>query len=315
MRVVAQYSNEYRVFEPDTQIENRAVLSGGLTYRSNIIPVVGDWVEVIDSVIVNIENRANEIGRKSSSSSMYSKKQVFAANIDLVIICTSLNDDLNERRIERYLSVAKPLNCEIVIVLTKSDLLHETFEISNNLSRFGEVILTSTYTLKGIEAVREKISNGKTAIILGSSGVGKSSLVNALLGSERMKTGDIRSSDSKGRHTTTHKELIYLDNGGAIIDTPGIRSLSIDDSDVSAVFPDIESLIDRCAYSNCSHTNENGCEIKRALSNGLLDHTQWKSYCKLKKEEQLREKCKKMKKTKSLNYSRKMKHKNSGTFH
>lgn len=216
------------------------------------------------------------------------QEQVVAANIDTVFLCMALNNDFNLRRLERYISIAWDSGAMPVVVLTKSDLCDD---LENRLSEvssiaFGIDILVTTSTEEnGYKDLFPFISEEKTIAFIGSSGVGKSTLINRLLGKEHLKTNGIRN-DDKGRHTTTRRELFLLPSGGMVIDTPGMREFGMWDNDtgIEKTFTDIEELAAQCKFRNCTHTNEPGCAIQKALTTGELQIDRWQSYQKLKAE-------------------------------
>lgn len=228
-------------------------------------PAVGDFVmagktgEGTQAVIHQVLPRKSVFMRKAAGSDR--KEQLVATNIDIVFLCMALNQDFNVRRLERYLSIAWDSGAKPVVVLTKPDICED------------------------IEEILPYLSAGTTAAFLGSSGVGKSTLVNRLLGEERLATGGIRN-DDKGRHTTTHRELLFLPDGGMVIDTPGMRELGMWDakSGIDRTFSDIEELALQCRFRDCTHTVEPGCAVQKALKNGTLSKERMQSYQKLKTE-------------------------------
>lgn len=263
------------------------------------IPVVGDFVYVKynqygDSLITKLCRRKSKFSRTyfSGHAVGYVKtihEHVVAANFDYVFIVASLNHDFNINRIERYIGATIQSSAERVIILTKTDLINDYEKYVNELkSQYAniEVIAISSKTGFGLDALEKYLNKGKTLIFLGSSGVGKSSLVNAIAGQEVMKVNSIREDDSKGRHTTTHRQLIMLPSKTIIIDTPGMRELGMWDAEegIKKTFADIEDLIDQCKFSDCTHKSEPGCEIKHAIKTGALDENRWKRYLQLKKE-------------------------------
>jgi ribosome biogenesis GTPase len=257
-------------------------------------PATGDFV-VIDrntdqsgyGLIMGILERSSTFKRKVAGHT--NEIQIVAVNIDVLFLTMALNKDFNLRRLERYLAAGRDSGSRIVILLTKLDLAED---LENRLSKISEladnatIILTSAVTGEGLPEIRELIPFGTTAAFIGSSGIGKSTVINSLLGEDRIRTNDIRHGDDKGKHTTTHRELILLEDGGAVIDTPGMRELHLlDDSEgVDATFSDVTELIAGCRFSDCSHNNEPGCRIREALENGTLDVKRYESYLKLQRE-------------------------------
>jgi ribosome biogenesis GTPase len=216
-------------------------------------------------------------------------EQLVAANFDYVFIMQSLNNNFNLNRIERYLSLAWESGGIPVIILTKSDLVSDVQKYMDEVKSiaFGvDVYAISCITKKGLEDIKKYFDKGNTICFLGSSGVGKSTLVNTLCGEEVMKTSEIREEDSRGRHTTTSRNLIMLPNGAMIIDTPGMRELGMWNASegISKTFSDIEELTKMCKYSDCTHTNEPGCRILEAIENNELDKERFEQYIKLQKE-------------------------------
>lgn len=263
------------------------------------IPVVGDFVylqynQYGDSLIAKLCKRKSKFSRTdfSGHAAAYVKtihEQVIAANFDYVFIAVSLNHDFNINRIERYIGAAIVSGAEPVIILTKADLNSKYEKYVNELKLQYEdidIIAISSKTGFGLEALEKYLNNGKTLVFLGSSGVGKSSLVNAISGEKIMKVNSIRDDDSKGRHTTTHRQLIMLASKTMIIDTPGMRELGMWDAGdgIKKTFDDIEELMEQCKFSDCSHRSEPGCAIKKALETGKLDEDRWKRYLQLMNE-------------------------------
>jgi ribosome biogenesis GTPase len=216
-------------------------------------------------------------------------EQVLAANIDTVFLVSGLDGDYNVRRLERYVTVAWDSGAVPVIVLNKADLRDDIEEVVEEVESvaFGVPVLAlSAAENTGMEQLTEYIKPGKTAAFLGSSGVGKSTLINRLLGEEKLKTTEVREDDQRGRHTTTHRELLLLPEGGIVIDTPGMRELQLwaDDEGLSRTFPDIEALFEQCRFRDCTHNSEPGCAVKQALDDGSLDRKRYQNYLKLQKE-------------------------------
>jgi ribosome biogenesis GTPase len=215
--------------------------------------------------------------------------QVVAANVDVAFLVASLNADLNPRRIERYLATAWESGASPVVVLTKADLCDdcEAHKASIEAVALGvPVHVVSAVTGQGLADLSASFAPGQTAALLGSSGVGKSSLVNALAGSSLMVTQAIREEDARGRHTTTHRELVLLPGGRLMLDTPGMRELGLWDAEagVATTFADVEALVAECRFRNCAHGAEPGCAVRAALVDGSLDEGRWRSYAKLQRE-------------------------------
>lgn len=255
-------------------------------------PTAGDFVIIDyqpygDSMIVKTLPRRTVFMRKDPDPNR--GEQAVAANFDYVFIMQSLNHDFNVKRLERYLTLAWQSGAQPVVVLTKADLLDDFNEqmALTELHAMGVPIhAVSARTGYGMGELEKYVLPKKTVVFLGSSGVGKSSLVNALAGKEIMTTNGIREDDSKGRHTTTHRELIMLKNGAMIIDTPGMRSLGMWDvrDGIGNAFADVERFFGCCKFTDCRHESEPGCAIKTAIETGELTCERWESYLALKKE-------------------------------
>ncbi|TGM46756.1 ribosome small subunit-dependent GTPase A [Leptospira biflexa] len=263
------------------------------THNKSEFPAVGDWV--VTSILPN-ESKAvihTILPRKSAFSrkvvGQITEEQVIATNIDIVFIITGLDLNFNLRRIERFLSIAYESKALPVILLNKADLCPEA-EIRKaevkSIANGVDVHVLSAKENSGIDVLNQYIQKGKTIAFLGSSGVGKSTLINSLLGEEQLKVNQVSELGSRGRHTTTYRELILLPSGGMVIDTPGMRELQVwgDDEGLKYVFDEIETLSEQCRFRNCSHENEPGCAVQDALNEGTLDPKRFSSYLKLKKE-------------------------------
>jgi ribosome biogenesis GTPase len=231
----------------------------------------------------------NNIPRLKAGYTNAVNEQVVAANFDYVFIIASLNFDFNINRIQRYLTVAWQSGGIPVVVLTKADLIEDYSEQLKAVQKIAigvYVVAVSAKTGFGLDKLSEYLKPAKTLVFIGSSGVGKSSLVNALAGEKIMVVNEIREDDSKGRHTTTHRQLIKLGSGVMIIDTPGMRELGMLDisEGLGEAFADIEELFCRCKFTNCTHRSEPNCAILEALANGTLEQSRWENYLKLKRE-------------------------------
>lgn len=268
-------------------------------------PTVGDNVKIVenpmgDSTIVGILPRKSVFKRLNASPGQPDLS--VAANFDYVFITMSLNKDFHVSKLERYLAVAWQSGGTPVIVLTKADLCEDRDRYVKEVCRVApgvEVACVSSVTGEGVDALERYFVKGKTLVLLGSSGVGKSSFVNLILGKEEMLTGSIREADAQGRHTTTYKQCFRipqeivlpdgrrLQGGGLIIDTPGIRKLLVSEvqQGMQISFEDIEELTGECRFSDCSHRSEPGCAVKRALESGELDRKRWQTYVSMLREE------------------------------
>jgi ribosome biogenesis GTPase / thiamine phosphate phosphatase len=291
-RVIEVQREQYKIITDEG--ESAAKLKGSLFYNeavTNTYPAVGDFVLVKhnpfgEDIIYQVLERKSKFSRLDSFNEI---EQIVATNFDYVFIMTSLNHDFNIKRIERYLASAWQSGAVPVIVLTKADLCSNYTAYKDQLEQiaFGvSIVPISSVTGEGLEKLEEFIKPAKTLVFLGSSGVGKSTLVNAIAGEDIMKVSDIREDDSRGRHTTTHRQLIMLENGTMIIDTPGMRELGMWNASegLDTAFTDIEELSRKCKFRDCSHKNEPGCAVKAALESGELLVNRWESYLKLKKE-------------------------------
>jgi ribosome biogenesis GTPase len=270
--------------------DEREVPLGGRWYRLDVEqrPTVGDWVLVDGDAIERVLDRSSVIKRRSAGGT--GEVQLIAANIDTMFIVSSCNNDFSPSRIERYLAVAFDATVQPVIVLTKADLVDDAGPYRDDLRalRSGLVIetvdATDPATLSG---VRGWCCAGETIALLGSSGVGKSTLLNTLSGANVQAVGGIREDDGKGRHTTTHRSLHLLEDGGLVLDSPGMRELGLVDAErgVEQLFEDIDALAAGCRFGDCAHEREPGCAVRKALEDGRLEARRLESYRKLQREE------------------------------
>jgi ribosome biogenesis GTPase len=251
------------------------------------LPVVGDWVGLRDGPIDAVLPRSSKFSRKTAWTEV--SEQVLVANVDVAFLVMGLDErDFKVRRLERYLTTAWEGGATPVIVLNKVDLASdlEAQIAETETVAFGVPIhAVSAETGEGVEDLRRHLTGNRTVALLGSSGVGKSSIINRLLGEEHFRIADVRS-DGRGRHTTTHRELVPVPGGGVIVDTPGLRELQLWESDggLDQAFADVAELVAQCRFSDCEHRTEPGCAIKSALADGSLASERWESYLKLQRE-------------------------------
>lgn len=291
-RVTAVHKERYDIVCEHGELHAR--LKTGVYFNdcTEEFPTTGDFVTIEynpdgDSIITSTLTRRTFFSRRDPTPGR--GEQAVAANFDYVFIMQSLNHDFNEKRLERYVTLARQSAAEPVIILTKADLVESYEEQMNRALQLGAgtpVFAVSAITRFGLDSLSGYLKAGKTIVFLGSSGIGKSSLVNALAGEELMSVNTIREDDSKGRHTTTHRQLIMLKNGVLIIDTPGMRELGMWDvtEGLPDAFPDVAGLLGRCRFSDCRHKNESGCAVREAIDSGALSEARWESYLKLKNE-------------------------------
>jgi ribosome biogenesis GTPase len=284
-RVAAQHRGAYVVWTADGELRARA--AGRLFYEHEIgepVPAVGDWVALRESTITAILPRRSAFIRKRAGFG--SDEQVLAANVDTAFLLAGLDDDFSLRRLERYVTTAWDSGAVPVIVLTKADLCDDVGDALLQVETVAigvPVVPVSNVTGVGVDDVEERLQPGQTAVLLGSSGVGKSTLLNRLAGNELMRTGAV-AADGTGRHTTTHRELVRLPTGALMIDTPGLRELQFWEGDVGAAFEDIETLALECRFRDCAHESEPGCAVHAAIDAGTLALDRLRSWRKLQRE-------------------------------
>ena len=288
-RIVVQQRDGYLVLTDEGEL--RAKISGRLLHEAREAghPAVGDWV----ALSLNLTERTATIHAILPRRTVFVRRaahlrrpQVLAANIDVAFVVTSMNADLNPRRIERYLAAAWQSGARPVVVLTKSDLCPDPQGQAAEIAALAgdcPVLMVSARQGLGLEPLLAQVAPRETCVLIGSSGVGKSTLVNAFLGEDRMEMQAIRESDDQGRHTTSHRQLVLLPSGALILDTPGIREVGLIDAEegASAVFDDIERLAHDCRFNDCGHAGEPGCAIAAALKSGTLDPDRWAHFQKL----------------------------------
>ncbi|HEX7255944.1 MAG TPA: ribosome small subunit-dependent GTPase A [Gaiellaceae bacterium] len=250
-------------------------------------PVVGDWVGLRADQIDVVLPRRSKFSRKTPFTE--TSEQVLVANVDVAFLVMGLDErDFSIRRLERYLSTAWEGGANPVVVLNKADLatdLDAAVAETESVAFGVPVHVVTAVAGEGVDVLRPYLDGAKTGVLLGSSGVGKSTLINALLGEGRLATGEVRS-DGRGRHTTSHRELLVLPDGGVLIDTPGLRELQLWETDggLDKAFADIAELVTQCRFSDCAHDTEPGCAVRAALEDGSLPADRWESYLKLQRE-------------------------------
>jgi ribosome biogenesis GTPase len=287
-RISAVHREQYRVHT--VRGEMRAEVIGALLFHARSprdLPATGDWVALQpvggeEAMIHAVLPRRNVFSRRAAGDR--EEEQIIAANIDLIFVVCGLDHDFNLRRIERYLTLVRESGADAAIVLNKSDVCADLplrIEETSRIARGAPVISISARSAENVDPIRELIGSTRTAALAGSSGTGKSTLVNRLLGAERQRVQDVRESDSRGRHTTTYRELIPLPGGGALIDSPGMRELQLwaGVGSLDSAFDDIAVLAWHCRFRDCTHSIESGCAVK-----GAVDPERLESYHKLRAE-------------------------------
>ncbi len=294
-RVIAEHKERYIVKTSNGEFD--AEILGNLRFsatKRSDFPAVGDWVATIEYdkekvLIHTVLPRKTSIERTAVGK--FGETQIIATNIDYAFIVQAVDRDFSINRMERYLTICNTSGVIPIILLTKVDLidqstLNEIIKKVEHRVKYNQIIAISNYSQQGIDKVKAIIENGKTYCLLGSSGVGKSSLINSLMGQEIMRTDTISDSTNRGKHVTTHRELIMLENGGIIIDNPGMREVGIADSvnGLELTFDDILKYAQHCKYADCRHTHEVGCAVIQAVENGEIDKASYENYLKMERE-------------------------------
>ncbi|MBD3167374.1 ribosome small subunit-dependent GTPase A [bacterium] len=286
-RIAAEHRNEYDILTVNGAAKASLPGRGFAESDHDSLPKVGDWVVLqapgSHTSIERVLTRRTALTRGAAGRA--SSQQILAANVDVVFIVAGLDASFNPNRIERYLSLVWAGGATPTVVLNKADLADNPLEVQ--LEAEGhcpgvEVIIASSETSEGIDRIRAMLEAGITGAFIGPSGVGKSTLINALTGEAQMDTGEVRAADKKGRHTTAHRQLILLPDRGLVIDTPGLRELQLTESEgIASVFPEIESLAEQCRFRDCRHQSEPGCAVKQAVKEGSVDRERYEHYLKL----------------------------------
>ena len=287
-RVVAEHRGGYYV---RSTIGDRLAQARGRMRDDEIwggMPAVGDWVVVCDApgdrfAIEALLPRRTKVSRKTPW--LKAEEHILVANVDTVLLVNGLDEDFNPRRLERYLTAAWDSGADPVIVLTKLDVCDDPAKLveAESVAVGVPIYAVSNVTGEGIEAIRALLQPARTFVLLGSSGTGKSTLVNRLAGKTVMDTGELRN-DGRGRHTTRHRQLLVMPGGAILIDTPGLRELQIWEGDLDSAFADIADLAAECKFNDCAHSTEPDCAVREALESGDLDPDRWRNYLKLQRE-------------------------------
>ncbi|MFC1475072.1 ribosome small subunit-dependent GTPase A [Candidatus Zixiibacteriota bacterium] len=301
-RIALEHKQLYTIMCEHGELSGR--VTGHLQHETSETadyPTVGDWVAIEprpaegNATIHKVLPRRSAFSRKAvlAGGPKYgegrTEEQILAANVDIIFLVTGLDNNFNLRRLERYLSVVWDGGATPVVVLNKTDVCADIdgrLEATRAIAAGVPVHAISAANDDRVDELREYLPTGKTGAFLGSSGVGKSTIVNCLVGEEILDTGGVRLADSRGRHTTTRRELILLPSGGLVIDTPGLREIQLwgDEKGLNRTFEDIEKLFEQCRFTDCNHNSEPGCAVKQALEDGTLDSNRYQSYLKLQKE-------------------------------
>lgn len=296
-RVIREHRERYAVSDGESIYD--AEITGNMRYSAasrKDFPAVGDWVTITpygpDQAIINsILPRKSVLARQAVGRP--GEIQIISANIDCAFIIQAVSNNFNINRLERYLTICYSAGIEPILILSKTDLvsgdeISEAVRILGKRDRQVKYVLLSNVTGEGSDQLMGLIQSGRTYCVIGSSGVGKSTLINSLLKREALRTGEISSSTNKGKHVTEHRELFVLDNGAIIIDTPGMKELGLtDDAEgLNTTFSDISQLAGKCRYPDCLHINEQGCAVIEAVENGSVDRESYENYLKMMKEQE-----------------------------
>ena len=298
-RVSLQLKKQYRVITEQSEYD--AVIRGTFRHKAESLadfPAIGDWVLVSftqendKAIIHHLLPRRTKVSRDTTTRKgrqQIADEQVLVANVDIIFLVAALNEELNPRRIERYLTVIWDSGAQPVLVLNKADLCQDLDDVMSQIQEIAlgvDVHVTSATENEGIDFLRQDLKVGVTVGLLGSSGVGKSTIINQILGEEKLKVAEIGDYKDKGKHTTTHRELVVLESGGILIDNPGMRSIQLWEGEegITKSFQDIEQLAPRCRFNDCRHTNEPGCAVLAAVESGELSQERYDSYLKLQAE-------------------------------
>lgn len=317
-RVAVENKNNYLVYTQ--QGEAVAIVRRRMLHKlkdKSLMPKVGDWVEISripndDKVVIeSVLPRLTKISRKNPERG---EEQIIAANVDLILIVQGLDDDYNLRRLERYMLLAYQSKIDAAVVLNKADLAKDVEKIQTEVKAVAKnipVLLVSALTKTGLTEIKDLIKPEQTIVVIGSSGVGKSTLINILTGSN-LKVSEVRIDDSRGRHTTTRREMVKLPLGGVLIDTPGLRELETfaDQNEIIGSFEDLEVLSYSCKYSNCDHVKSHDCAILQALEAGTIDAKRYNGFLKLLKSKEFEESRRDIKKERERKGKEKERNKN-----